>query len=217
MFVTYPPIRPAGHGILPSSWAVTTLFDEPMLVIQQHVSSFNLEAHYTVCHPQGMPLANVDEQASAGKKVMRFLSKNNADNLRRTLHVTDVTNGAPLLSIDKSFAFAAPKTMVTAPDGRPLGQIDKDLHLGRPRFTLRDTAGTEVGRLQGNFSGWDFAIIDTTGNELAHISKKFDGIARQLLTDADTYVMRLRYNIQGPFRALLVSTAIAVDIVLFER
>lgn len=196
---------------------VSPLFNEPVLVVRQQVNAFNLEAHYTIYHPQGAPVANVNEQASAGKKALRFLSKDHASNLRRVLHVTDPGNGAPLLHIDKAFAFALPKTTITGPNGEPLGSINKDVTLARPRFTLRDPANNEVARLQGNFLERNFSVTDNRGTELARVMKQYDGIARQLFTNADTYVFQMMVNVQGPFRALLTAVAITADIVLWER
>lgn len=193
---------------------MSALFSEPVLVVAQKREIFDTSANYMIHHPQGAPVAQVAEEASTAKKVVRFMSKWD-DKIGRTLHVTDVQTGAALLTIRKDFALALPSTNVFGPDGQPVGLISKEFGF-RPKFTLQAPGGQPVATIQGDFFGREFGIVDMNGVELTRITKQFRGLT-ELFSQADSYVVQMMQNVQGPFRALIVATCIAVDIVLHEN
>lgn len=194
---------------------MSALFSEPVLVVAQKREIFDTSANYTIHHPQGAPIAQVTEEASTAKKVARFLSKLD-DKLGRTLHVTDAQTGAALLTIRKDFAIALPATNVFGPDGQPVGLIAKEMSLLKPKFTLQAPGGQAVATISGDFFGREFGIVDMNGVELTRISKRFRGL-QEIFSQADTYAVQMMQNVQGPFRALILATCIAVDIVLHEN
>jgi uncharacterized protein YxjI len=193
---------------------MSSLFTEPLLVVSQQRELFDTAANYTIYHPQGAPLAHVGEQASTAKKIFRFMSKMD-DKIGRTLNVTD-PQGMPLLTIQKNFAIAMPITNVMGPNGEPVGMIAKEMSFFKPKFTLQAPGGQPVATIAGDFFGREFGIVDMSGVELARISKRFAGL-QEIFSQADRYAVQMMQNVQGPFRALLVATCIAVDIVLHEN
>lgn len=194
---------------------MSALFSEPVLVVAQKREIFDTSANYMIHHPQGAPIAQVSEEASTAKKVARFFSKLD-DKLGRTLHVTDAQTGAALLTIRKDFAIALPATNVFGPDGQPVGLIAKEMSFLKPKFTLQAPGGQPVATISGDFFGREFGIVDMNGVELTRISKRFGGL-QELFSQADTYAVQMLQNVQGPFRALILATCIAVDIVLHEN
>lgn len=194
---------------------MSTLFTEPVLVVAQKREIFDTSANYTIHHPQGTPIAQVSEEASTAKKVFRFFSDMD-DKIGRTLHVADTQTGAQLLTIRKDFAIAMPSTNVFGPDGQPVGLISKEMSFLKPKFTLQAPGGQPVATIAGDFFGREFGIVDMNGVELARISKRFRGL-QEIFSEADSYVVQMMQNVQGPFRALIVATSIAVDIVLHEN
>jgi len=194
---------------------MSALFSEPVLVVAQRREVFDTSANYMIHHPQGAPLAQVTEDASAAKKVFRFFSDLD-DKIGRTLHVTDVQTGAPLLTIHKGFAVALPTTEISGPDGQPVGTITKELSSLKPKFTLQAPGGQPVATIEGDFFGHEFGIVDVNGVELTRITKQFRGLT-ELFSQADSYVVQMMQNVQGPFRAMLVATCIAIDIVVHEN
>ncbi|HEY3686341.1 MAG TPA: phospholipid scramblase-related protein [Streptosporangiaceae bacterium] len=193
---------------------MSSLFTEPLLVVSQQRALFDTAANYTIYDPRGGPLAHVGEQASTAKKIVRFMSKMD-DKIGRTLHVTD-PQGMPLLTIQKNFAIAMPITNVMGPNGEPVGMISKEMSFFKPKFTLQAPGGQPVATIAGDFFGREFGIVDMSGVELARISKQFAGL-QEIFSQADRYAVQMMQNVQGPFRALLVATCIAVDVVLHEN
>ncbi len=83
---------------------------------------------------------------------------------------------------------------------------------------MYDAAGLEIGEVKGDWKGWNFRLVDSHGQELGVITKKWAGIGRELFTNADQYVISLgEHAVTGPDRAaLLLAAALAIDIVFKE-
>src|SRR5882757_710208 len=129
----------------------------------------NTESRYTVYNTHGQPVAFVGEPGlSSGKKAMRFFMSENAGNFRHTMQVFR-PDGMPMLTIDKPFALMTPKTQVIWPNGTLAGSIQCQFGL-RPRFTLLDAYDRQIGEIRGDFFGWDFAITDWQGYEVARVN-----------------------------------------------
>ena len=83
------------------------------------------------------------------------------------------------------------RCQVTRPDGLPLGQIVKQIRLGKVRFILLDPVGAQLGEVRAeNWRAKDFSVRDGAGQELARVTKRWAGL-RELFTDADTYVVEV--------------------------
>ena len=55
---------------------------------------------------------------------------------------------------------------------------------------------------------------DADGNEVARITKTFEGLAKTLFTTADNYVLEITAPVVDPLRSLVVATALCVDTAL---
>jgi uncharacterized protein YxjI len=86
--------------------------------------------------------------------------------------------------------------------------------IGKIRFRL-EAGGTSVGSINAeNWRAWNFNIKDEAGEEIARITKTFEGIARTLFTTADFYVVHLHRQLADPLRQLVVAAAVSVDTAL---
>jgi hypothetical protein len=75
------------------------------------------------------------------------------------------------------------------PDGRQIGQIVKQIRLGKARFDLLDPGDAQLGEVRAeNWRAKDFSVRDAAGQELARVTKRWAGL-REVFTDADTYVV----------------------------
>lgn len=85
--------------------------------------------------------------------------------------------------------------------------------IGRIRFDL-EAGGAVVGALQGeNWRSWGFRVEDTTGAEVARVTKRYAGLAEWYST-ADTYVLQRTPDLADPLATLTLAAAMAVDLVL---
>lgn len=130
----------------------------------------------------------------------------------------EISDGAatPVLRMDKPWFTR--RFTVSGPDGSQLGSISKQLRLGKARFTIHDSIGTEIGEVRAeNWRAKDFVVTDQTGSEVARTAKKWRGLATEMFTDADTYVVTIQPQVSDPMRSLALATTLAIDIVLKQK
>lgn len=107
---------------------------------------------------------------------------------------------------------------VSRPDGTALGSIRKRIRLGKARFTIAGPSGAEIGRVVAqNWRAKDFVVIDQTGAEIAQATKRWRGLATELFTDADTYVVELTPQAIEPLRSLALAAALTIDVVMKQK
>ncbi|MGW7791817.1 phospholipid scramblase-related protein, partial [Streptomyces tricolor] len=100
------------------------------------------------------------------------------------------------------------------PAGTPVGAIVQKNRLGKINFAMMAN-GQQVGAIKAeNWRAWNFAIVDHADNEVARITKTWEGLAKTLFTTADNYVLQIHYQLPEPLLSLVVATALTVDTAL---
>jgi uncharacterized protein YxjI len=108
--------------------------------------------------------------------------------------------------------------LVTA-GGRELGYFRaKAISIG-PSFRMFDMQDREIGSVKGDWKGWNFQLLGTGGEELGRVTKKWAGLAKELFTTADTYVISLGTMATGrrDIAQLLLAAGLAIDTVFKEK
>ena len=113
------------------------------------------------------------------------------------------------------------------PEQQPPAVLDEaDQHIGSFQqkllsvggaFTVLGPSDEELCRLQGKWTGWDFRF--TAGDtELAHVTKKWAGIGKELFTSADNYILEISDDVPSDnrLRQLILAAVMSIDMVLKE-
>ena len=83
------------------------------------------------------------------------------------------------------------------------------------RRIVLQTGGATVGAIKAeNWRAWNFRIEDAAGTEVARITKTWEGLAKQMFTTADNYVVQLHHQLPQPLLTLVVASALSVDTAL---
>ena len=84
-------------------------------------------------------------------------------------------------------------------------------------FDVCNASDEPVCRLKGKWTGWDFRFTDER-REYAHVTKKWNGIGKELLTSADSYVVNISDSVpeEDPVRPLILASVMCIDMVLKE-
>ena len=73
----------------------------------------------------------------------------------------------------------------------------------------------KIGEIRAeNWRAWNFSIVDVAGQEVARITKTWEGLAKTMFTTADNYVLDVKPECQGPLRWLVFASAVSVDLAL---
>ncbi|WP_329361762.1 phospholipid scramblase-related protein [Streptomyces sp. NBC_01483] len=190
-----------------------TLFTEPVLVVNQKAKLIELTNEYKVMDQQGNQLGAVVEVGQSGlKKVLRFVSSLD-QYMTHKLEIRDA-HGQPVLRLTRPAKFIKSRVIVERPDGQPVGEIVQQNMIGKINFAI-NVDGRQVGAIKAeNWRAWNFAIVDHTDNEVARITKTWEGLAKTMFTTADNYVLQIHYQLPEPLLSLVVATALTVDTAL---
>ncbi|GHD23897.1 phospholipid scramblase-related protein [Streptomyces galbus] len=190
-----------------------TLFTEPVLVVNQKAKLIELTNEYKVMDQQGNQLGSVVQVGqSALRKVVRFLASID-QYLTHKLEIRDA-QGRPVLRLTRPAKFLKSRVIVERPDGQPVGEIVQQNVIGKINFAITAN-GQQIGAIKAeNWRAWNFAIVDHADNEVARITKTWEGLAKTLFTTADNYVLQIHYQLPEPLLSLVVATALTVDTAL---
>ena len=81
-----------------------------------------------------------------------------------------------------------------------------------------DPSGNQIATMKGDWKGWNFSLEDSTGVELAKVTKKWAGLAKEFFTSADNYVISIsRPEMPEDMRKMIFAAGIGIDMALKER
>ncbi len=190
-----------------------SLLTERVLVVNQKTKLIELTNEYKVFDQNGAQIGSVAEVGqSTLKKAARLMSSLDQF-MTHTYEIRDASE-APVLVLKRPRKFVKSKFQITKPDGTVVGDIAQKNVFGKIRFSL-NADGREVGTLNAeNWRAWNFNIQDASGNEVARITKTWEGLAKTVFTTADNYFVELTAAIEEPLRSLAVASALCVDTAL---
>ncbi|MCX4766357.1 phospholipid scramblase-related protein [Streptomyces sp. NBC_01275] len=200
-------------GVAPSGPGGGTLFSEPVLVVNQKAKLIELTNEYKVMDQQGNQLGSVVQVGqSVLRKVLRFVASID-QYLTHRLEIRDAY-GQPVLLLTRPAKIFKSRVIVTRPDGQQVGEIVQQNVFGKINFAI-NAGGQQVGAIKAeNWRAWNFAIVDHAENEVARITKTWEGLAKTMFTTADNYVLQIHYQLPEPLLSLVVATALTVDTAL---
>ncbi len=190
-----------------------TLFSEPVLVVNQKAKLIEVTNEYKVFDQNGNQIGSVTEVGqSALKKILRFVSSLDQF-MTHKLEIRDAY-GQPQLTLTRPAKFFKSRVIVARPDGQVVGEIVQKNMIGKINFAM-NVNGQQVGAIKAeNWRAWNFAIVDHAENEVARITKTWEGLAKAMFTTADNYVLQIHYQLPEPLLSLVVATALTVDTAL---
>ncbi|MEI7030245.1 phospholipid scramblase-related protein [Streptomyces pratensis] len=190
-----------------------SLFDQPVLVVNQKAKLIEVTNEYRVFDQHGAAVGSVVQVGqSALRKVLRFVSSID-QYLTHRLEIRDA-HGRPQLLLTRPAKFIKSRVVVERPGGQPVGEIVQQNAFGKINFAMR-AGGVQVGAIRAeNWRAWNFAIVDAGGTEVARITKTWEGLAKTMFTTADNYVLQIHQRLPEPLLSLVVATALTVDTAL---
>jgi len=134
--------------------------------------------------------------------------------------VTGGDEGGPVLfQIRRPFAlFRSPDVGVYDGSGTQVGCFVEKFAWSKG-FWIHDVHDKQMAEVKGNWKGRDFKLLGPGGEVLGSVSKKWGGLATELFTSADTYIVALNESLRGNRETtiLLLAAALAIDVIYGER
>ena len=197
------PVAGGGSGIL----------TERILIVNQKVKLIELNNQYSVFDQHGNQVAAVNQVGqSTTKKALRLVSSLDQF-MTHQLQVTD-PSGQVVLQITRPRKIMKSTVVVSDGSGRELGRVVQQNVIGKINFTL-EANGQQLGAIRAeNWRAWNFRIEDAAGNEIARITKTWEGLAKTMFTTADNYVLQIHTRAPEPLNSLVVASALSIDTAL---
>lgn len=126
-------------------------------------------------------------------------------------------NGEKVISIKRGFTLFRSDVEIFDENERLIGIFKQKFFSFGGRFNIQDKKGRDLCTLQGKWTGWNFSFKKGS-TELAHVSKKWAGIGKELFTSADNYVLQIHNNVpqNDSVRPLILAAVICIDMVFKE-
>jgi len=190
-----------------------SILTEPILVVNQKAKLIEVNNEYAVYDQHGTQIGAVRQVGqSAAKKVLRVLTSVDQF-MTHKLQIVD-TQGNVLMAVTRPAKLVKSKFTIQDGSGRELGAVVQQNAIGKIRFGL-ESGGRVYGSINAeNWRAWNFNIQDSTGTEVARITKTWEGLAKTMFTTADNYVVQIHRPLEDPLRSLVVAAALCVDTAL---
>jgi uncharacterized protein YxjI len=204
-------VQQVGGAVTPQGGG--TIFTEPVLVVNQKAKLIEVNNEYAIYDQHGRQIGAVRQVGqSMAKKVIRVLSSYDQF-MTHKLQVVDL-QGNVVLALTRPAKILKSRIIVQDAMGNEIGQITQQNAIGKIRFGL-ESGGRQWGSINAeNWRAWNFNIQDHTGNEIARITKTWEGLAKTMFTTADNYVVQIHRPLEDPLRSLVVAAALGVDTAL---
>lgn len=185
-------------------------------LVKEHVGLFKAANNFDLYDPATGQIVLLCREESLGlfTKLLRF-----TDYKRYTPFDISVRTPAGELVVQVTRGIAILRSRVEVRDGkgRLLGTFRQKLFSIGGAFDILDLTEKVVCTLKGKWTGWDFRFLSGT-TQLAHVTKKWAGIGKELFTSADNYVISIAPSVpaDGPARPLIVAAVLCIDMVFKE-
>jgi uncharacterized protein YxjI len=193
-----------------------SIFMNNVILVKERVGLFKAANAYDLFNAQGQKIGEVLERIpNFFVKLLKFTNYKTL--LPYTVNFYD-SSKTHVLTIKRPFTIIRSNISVLTNDGKPLGMYRQKFKLIKPEFHLFDPSGNLFASLKGDWKGWNFTLEDKSGVELAKITKKWAGLAKELFTSADNYVMSIsKPDIPEDLRKVIFAAGIGIDMSLKER
>lgn len=190
-----------------------TITGEPVLVVNQKAKLIEVNSEYAIYDRNGAQLGAVRQVGqSNAKKALRFVGSIDQF-LTHKFQIIDMA-GNVLMQVTRPAKLVKSRVNITDPTGNDLGEIAQENMFGKIRFAL-NVRGEKIGSISAeNWRAWNFSITDADGQEVARITKTWEGLAKTMFTTADNYVLEVHRRLPEPLRSMVVASALTVDTAL---
>jgi len=193
-----------------------TVLSRNIYLVKEHVGMFKAANNYDIYDPdtEAVIMECREDRLGVLTKILRF-----TDYKRMTPFDIQIRTpeGHQVIRVKRGMSLFISKVQVLDENDRVIGMFKQKFFSIGGAFTVLDANENPVCQLQGKWTGWDFKFLDGK-TELAHVTKKWAGIGKELFTSADNYVLEISDSVptDNVARQLILATVMCIDMVLKE-
>lgn len=193
-----------------------SILDRNIFFVREHVGMFKAANNFDILDPETGEVIIHCREDNLGiiTRVLRF-----TDYKRMTPFAVELRtpSGERILTVRRGIGIFLSKVEVLDHSGQVLGAFKQKFFSIGGAFRVLDPQDNEVCYLKGKWTGWDFRFL-VGETELAHVTKKWSGLGKELFTSADNYVLTISDSVPAgsPIRKLILAAVMCIDMVLKE-
>lgn len=184
--------------------------------VKEHTGIFKAANNFDVLNPETKEIMLTCREENLGglTKLLRF-----SDYKRMTPFHLDIKTpaGQKVVTVKRGVAFILSTVEVLDENDKIVGYFKQKFFSIGGKFDVLDANNQVLCTLQGKWTSWDFKFMQ--GNvELAHVSKKWAGLGKELFTSADNYMLEIKPVVaaNAPVRQMILAAVMCIDMVLKE-
>jgi uncharacterized protein YxjI len=187
-----------------------------LFFIKEQVGIFRAANNYDILNPESKELIMTCREPNLGffTKMFRF-----SDYKRMTPFEVEVrsANGEKVITVKRGFALILSTVEVLDENDVLIGKFKQKFFSIGGRFDVLDASENLVCTLKGKWTSWDFRFM-SGDSELAHVSKKWAGLGKELFTSADNYMLQINDSVKkdDSVRQLILAAVMCIDMVMKE-
>ena len=190
-------------------------FSNNVFVIDENIGAFKISNAYKVFNKEGEEIGAIQEHKSFARILLGLFLGDRM--LPFELNILNA-DGKRIAQLRRGITFFTSKVQIFNAAGASIGSFNQRFTLLKPKFTLRNNVGSEIATIKGDWKAWNFEITDANGQVIGSIDKKWNGIAKELFTTADKYLVTIAPTVTDENQRIAISSvAAAIDMILKEE
>ena len=197
------------------------LANNDTFAVKEKIGIFKAANSYDFFHPESgeLLMQSTEEDLGIFTKILRFTDF-------KTFTPFDVTvrdgAGRRVIRVSRGISFLFSRVEVFDENDILVGAFQERFSFPRKKIEVLDTEENVVLMLRGSFLAWDFRFFRLNGGgeeEVARIGKTWAGLAKEIFTTADNYVLGMSPALgsQNPLRMMILAAVVCVDMVFKEH
>ncbi|MFV1975898.1 MAG: phospholipid scramblase-related protein [Candidatus Scalindua sp.] len=187
-----------------------------VFLVKEHVGMFKAANNYDIYDPQtgDIIMECREERLGIMTKLLRFTDYKRMTPFDIRIRTPD---GNQLVRITRGVSVFLSKVKVLDEHDQIIGGFKQKLFSIGGAFNVLDANDNPICLLKGKWTGWDFKFM-AGETKLAHVTKKWAGIGKELFTSADNYVLDISESVpaDNAARQLILAAVMCIDMVLKE-
>ena len=187
-----------------------------LFLVKEHVGMFKAANNFDIHDPEtgNIIMECREDHLGAITKLLRF-----TDYKRMTPFDIQVRtpDGSQIVRITRGISVFLSKVSVFDGNDQLIGGFQQKFFSVGGAFSVLDTQDNPICQLKGKWTGWDFRFM-AGETQLAHVSKKWAGLGKEMFTSADNYILEISEDLpaDSAARLLILAAVMCIDMVLKE-
>lgn len=196
---------------------MNSVLNKNLFFVKEHVKIFKAANSFDIFDPDTKQIVLECREENLGffTKMLRF-----TDYKRMTPFnmVIKTTAGQKIVTVRRGVSFFRSTVEVLNEQDALIGKFKQHFFSIGGKFEVLDQNERSLCMLKGTWTSWDFKFISNDGKEFATVTKKWNGLGKELFTSADNYILQINSEVPAdhPLRELILAAVMCIDLVLKE-